>query len=65
MSSFDTLTPFISAPWVDPHGRPLPVRPLPGLRPEIWRELHYCASGAMAPDYREFLRCCSGLANTA
>lgn len=65
MSSLGTLTPFISAPWLDPHGRPLPVRPLPGLRPEILRELRYCPLGAMAPDYREFLTCCSGLANTA
>lgn len=35
MSSLATLTPFISAPWLDAHGRSLPVRPLPGLRPEI------------------------------
>lgn len=63
MSSPDTLTPFISAPWLDPLGRPLAVRPLPGLRPEILRKLRYCR-GAMAHDYREFLTCCSGLANT-
>jgi len=65
MSSLDTLTPFISAPWLDPHGRSLAVRPLPGLRPEILQELCYFPSGAMARDYRELLGCCSGLANTA
>jgi hypothetical protein len=65
MSSRDTLTPFISAPWIDPHGRLLAVRPLPGLRPEILRELRCSPLGAMAPDYQEFLTCCSGLANTA
>lgn len=65
MSSFDTLAPFISAPWVDPYGRPLQVRPLPGLRPEILQELRYCPLGTMTPDYREFLTCCSGLADTA
>jgi hypothetical protein len=41
MSSLDTLTPFISAPWLDPFGRPHKVRPLPGLQPEILRELRH------------------------
>lgn len=65
MSLTDTLTPFISAPWVDALGRPLPVRPLPGLRSRLANQPRPCASARTALEYREFLGGCRGLAGTA
>jgi hypothetical protein len=35
MSTTDTMTPLVSAPWFDADGNSLPVRALPGLRPEV------------------------------
>src|SRR5229473_4942130 len=34
MSTPDTMTTLASAPWFDADGNPLPITPLPGLRPE-------------------------------
>jgi hypothetical protein len=41
MSTTDTMTSLVSAPWLGTDGNPLPVRALPGLRPEVsegWRQ---------------------------
>ena len=64
MSTLDTVAPFISAPWVDSHGQPLRVRPLPGLRSDLLQALQFSASG-LSEEYRELLGYCSGLAGTA
>ena len=59
------MAPFISTPWIDGCGRPLPIRALPGLRPEALQALRSSYPGLMSPDYGELLGCCSGLAGTA
>jgi len=58
------MAPFISAPWIDRHGHPLPVRTLPGLRSEVLRELRFSDPG-LNSEYRAFLGTCCGLAGTA
>jgi hypothetical protein len=59
------MAPFISTPWLDRHGQPLSIRPLPGLRSEVLRELQFSYPGLMGPEYRDLLSACSGLAGTA
>jgi len=57
------MAPFISRPWIDRQGHPLPVRALPGLRAEVLQELCF-SEPRLNPEYREFLGHCSGLAGT-
>jgi hypothetical protein len=64
MSLVDTLTPFISAPWLDPTGRPLPVRALPG-RPKELNRIVLAPSVQKSSEYLDLLSCCSGLVGTA
>jgi len=64
MSLTDTLAPLVSAPWRSRHGTPLSIRPLPGLRWEILKDLKFTAAGLMSPQYSEFLSTCSGLDGT-
>ncbi len=49
MSALDTMAPFISSPWRDRDGRPMSVRPLPGLRSEVLRELSSTYPGLFGP----------------
>jgi hypothetical protein len=64
MSTPDTMTPFISSPWLDASGKPLPVRPLSGLRPEVLKTLESAYPGMVGPALRELLLECCGLADT-
>jgi hypothetical protein len=52
MSTTDTMTPLVSAPWFDADGNPLPVRALPGLRPEVVRGLECSYPGIIHPTLR-------------
>jgi hypothetical protein len=65
MSTLDTMTPLISAPWVDDTGGPLGIRSLPGLHPATVREIEHSYPGALSPAFRELLTTCCGLAGTA
>src|SRR5688572_4235271 len=64
MSTADTMTPLVSAPWLDADGNPLGVRALPGLRPDIIKSPRRCYPGAVTPAFKSLLECCSGLADT-
>ncbi|MDP9013327.1 MAG: hypothetical protein M3O41_11840 [Pseudomonadota bacterium] len=64
MSTADTMTPLVSAPWVDAHGRPLPVRALPGLRPEAIHSLGCSSPAIISPALGSLLETCCGLADT-
>jgi len=64
MSTTDTMTPLVSAPWFDADGNPLPVRALPGLRPEVVRGLECSYPGIIHPTLRALLETCCGLAAT-
>jgi len=64
MSACDTMTPLISSPWRDANGNPLPVRSLPGLRPDVINTLERAYPGIIGPAYRDLLTACCGLANT-
>ncbi len=64
MSAHDTMTPFLSTPWVDASGRTLPVRVIPGLRPELIKILKATYPGIINPTIRRLLATCSGLADT-
>ena len=63
MSTTDTMTPLVSAPWFDADGNPLPVRALPGLRPEVVRGLECSYPGIIHPTLRALLETCCGLAS--
>jgi hypothetical protein len=39
MSTRDTMTPLTASPWLDASGRPLSLRSLPGLRPNVLKTL--------------------------
>ena len=64
MSSADTMTPLVSTPWLDAEGNPLPVRALPGLRPEVVRGLERAYPGVLGGAFKELLETCCGLADT-
>jgi|GEM_PF-5355620 hypothetical protein len=64
MSTLDTVTPLISSPWLDANGNPLPVRSLPGLRPEGIKALECAYPGIMSPPLKDLLSACCGLADT-
>ncbi len=64
MSTRDTMTPFLSTPWVDARGRALSVRALPGLRPELIKTLQSGFPGMVNPSVRALLATCCGLTNT-
>jgi hypothetical protein len=64
MSTTDTMTPLVSAPWFDADGNPLPVRALPGLRPEVVRGLECSYPGIINATLRALLETCCGLAAT-
>jgi hypothetical protein len=64
MSIADTMTPLVSAPWVGAHGKALPVRTLPGLRPEVIQGLECSFPGIISPAYKALLATCCGLAET-
>jgi hypothetical protein len=64
MSTLDTMTPLISPPWLDASGKPLPVRALPGLRPEVLKTLESAYPGIVGPALRDLLSTCCGLADT-
>ena len=63
MSTPDMMT-LVSAPWLDAAGQPLPVRPLPGLPPEVIQGLEAAYPGILSPDLRALLGACSGFAET-
>ncbi|MDP9091198.1 MAG: hypothetical protein M3O26_20985 [Pseudomonadota bacterium] len=63
MSLADTMTPLLSAPWFDAAGRHLPVRVLPGIRPEFIQPSG--CSSHFGPALKELLTACSGLDGTA
>jgi hypothetical protein len=63
MSTTDT-TPLVSAPWFDADGNPLPVRALPGLRPEVIQGFECSYPGIIKPTLRALLETCCGLAAT-
>ena len=64
MSTLDTMTPFFSSPWLDASGKPLSVRPLPGLRPEVLKTLESAYPGIVGPALKDLLSTCCGLADT-
>lgn len=64
MSTPDTLMPFVSAPWLDADGKPLSVRPLPGLRPHAIQSLECSYPGILSPRMKALLGTCCGLAGT-
>ena len=64
MSITDTLAPLISSRWLNPSGQPQPVLPLPGLRPEVSKNLRVSTAAFTSGEYREFLSTCSGLTGT-
>jgi hypothetical protein len=64
MCTADTMTPLISAPWVDADGNPLPERALPGLRPEVIHGLECSFPGIISPAHKALLEICCGLAET-
>jgi hypothetical protein len=64
MSITDTLAPLISSPWLNAPGQPHAIRPLPGLRRTISKDLRIPTIAFTSGEYREFLSTCSGLAGT-
>jgi hypothetical protein len=64
MSTTDTMTPLVSAPWRDANDKPLPVRALPGLRPEVIQDLQCSFPGIISPALKALLESCCGLAET-
>jgi hypothetical protein len=64
MSTVDTMTPLLSAPWVDAEGNSLPERPLPGLRPEVIHGLQCSFPVIISPAHKALLEICSGVAET-
>jgi hypothetical protein len=58
------MTPFLSTPWVDAHGKRLAVRALPGLAPEVIDTLKKAYPGIIRAPMQEFLATCCGLADT-
>lgn len=64
MSTADTMTPLVSAPWVDANGNPQPERALPGLRPEVIQGLECAFPGLISPAFKALLQTCCGLAET-
>jgi len=64
MSTADTMTPLVSAPWVDADGNPLPERSLPGLRSEVIHGLECSYPGIVSPAHKALLEICCGLAET-
>jgi hypothetical protein len=64
MSTPDTMTPLVSSPWLDTDGKPLPVRSLPGLRPDVIKTLARAYPGIMSPALKELLATCCGLVDT-
>jgi hypothetical protein len=64
MSTADTMTPLVSAPWFDADGNPLPIRTLPGLHPEVMRSLECSYAGVIHTALKGLLETCCGLADT-
>ena len=64
MSIPDTMTPFISAPWIGADDTSLPTRALPGLSPEAIRSLECSFPGNMSPPIKALLEASCGLADT-
>jgi hypothetical protein len=64
MSTLDTMTSSLSSPWCDGNGKPLAVRSLPGLRPEVLKTLETTYPGIIRPALRELLTACCGIADT-
>ena len=65
MSTLDTVTPLISLPWLDASGKPLSVKSLPGLHPEVLNTLECAYPDIVSPAPRELLCTCCGLADTS
>ncbi len=64
MSTPDTMTTLVSAPWFDADGNPLPITPLPGLRPEPIEGLAGAYPAVIKPALKELLGVCCGLEGT-
>jgi hypothetical protein len=64
MSTPDMMMALLSTPWRDADGDTLPVRPLPGLRPEVINTLESGYSGNVHPGFRALLRVCCGIVGT-
>jgi hypothetical protein len=64
MSTRDTMTPLLSTPWVDASGNTLPIRTLPGLRPELIQTLKSAFPGVINPSIQALLATCCGIADT-
>ena len=63
--SHDTLTPLLSQPWCDANGRPLPVRALPGIRPDVAQAVQRFYPMMATTAFQTLLETCSGLSDTA
>lgn len=64
MSTADTMTPLLSAPWRTADGNPLCVRALPGLSPEVIQGLERSYPGVHSPAHKALLQTCAGLTGT-
>ena len=64
MSTPDTMTTLVAAPWFDADGNPLPITPLPGLRPEAIEGLAGAYPAVIKPALKQLLGVCCGLEGT-
>jgi hypothetical protein len=55
------MTPLVTTPWLDASGNTLPVRALPGLRPELIKTLKLAYPGIISPTLQALLATCCGL----
>jgi len=58
------MMPLVTAPWFGADGNPLPIRPMPGLRPEVIQGLECLSPGIIGPAFRALLAKCCGFAGT-
>jgi hypothetical protein len=58
------LMPLVSAPWLDTAGNPLPVTPVPGLRPQVIDGWKLSFPGNLNADLQAVLGMCCGLTGT-
>jgi len=64
MSSVDTLMPLLQGPWIGRSGEPLPIVPLPPIRPEAITNLEAHWAGVLTPQMRDVLQRSCGLSGT-
>ena len=64
MSPLDTMMPLVQEPWIDRHGEPLSIVPLPPIRSEAISSLEAHWTGILTPQMREVLQRSCGLSGT-